>query len=634
VESTGNRDALGRAPQREITDHLRSSAKSSTSTEVEEDCLDGPETLASDTTSENPQVSQAVTEAQAGDLGPARQRLEAHLAQNPDCLVALNWLAAVLRTQNEHPTALAICARISQIAPHDPESQNNVGLCNLAAGHFEDAAGCFATAERLDPSNVNYVLNGAIAHRHRNCMVEAEKAFRRGVARFPNDPTLNAGLGELLFEQEDIKSSIPYLRVAVAFDPSCSRYKVALAQALTLSDDFDVAEALAREVVALDPGCSRAHAVIGSILQHRGDFEGAGLFLRRAIELEPELTGAYFEHVYGSRVTHEDEAMLAKMDEFLSAPELPDHDRLCLNYALGKAYDDLGDFATAIGYFEEANRVALKTRRKNREFHPGKMAKEIDERIDRFDDQFIAAHRRSGLEEITPVFIVGMMRSGSTLVEQVLSSHPLIEAGGELLFWPDNVLEIEGREGIDFEKARTLAEQYLGILEKIGPNAVRVTDKMTDNVLHIGILATLFPQARFICCRRHPVGACLSLFTTPFRYSQPYLHDKQDIASAYRQYARLMDHWKRVMPEDRFLEVWYKDLVTNTEAVSRRMIDFVGLDWDDACLRHEENPRIITTASKWQARQPVYDNSLERWHHYTPWIGPFTALLEELEEAA
>jgi hypothetical protein len=230
-----------------------------------------------------------------------------------------------------------------------------------------------------------------------------------------------------------------------------------------------------------------------------------------------------------------------------------------------------------------------------------------------------------------PVLIVGMPRSGSTLLEQILSSHPEIGSAGELFFWHPHGLEW-GRAGLRHlnpQHLGAIGDDYVRLLRASAPNALRVIDKNLLNFQWLGLIWQAFPNARFIHCRRHPVDTCLSIYFTLFMLPQDYMSDRGDLAFCYRQYERLMGHWRRVLPPDRFIEVDYQALVEDREREARRLIAFCGLDWDDACLKHEANRRPVRTASVWQARQPIYRSSLERWRRYEPWLGELRQLLPQ-----
>jgi hypothetical protein len=218
-------------------------------------------------------------------------------------------------------------------------------------------------------------------------------------------------------------------------------------------------------------------------------------------------------------------------------------------------------------------------------------------------------------------------------MEQILSSHPAVGAGGELRFWSERGQNaVDALNGtLDGHALERLARDYGELLRALAPDAVRVTDKMPSNFMLLGLIRLALPGARIIHCKRHPVDTCLSIYVTPYERSPDFAHNLETIVTYYREYERLMAHWWRVLSADRFLEVSYEDLVTNRERVTRDIIAFCGLDWNEACLRPEENARTVATPSLWQARQPVYRSSVARWRRYEPWLGPFRRLLTETE---
>jgi hypothetical protein len=229
--------------------------------------------------------------------------------------------------------------------------------------------------------------------------------------------------------------------------------------------------------------------------------------------------------------------------------------------------------------------------------------------------------------------IVGMPRSGTTLVEQIVSSHPEVAAGEELFFWSNRASSrgIAESTSLTLEAGRALASEYVSLLRRIRPSAARVTDKQPFNFQQLGLIHLLLPKARIIHCRRHPIDTCLSMYFTYFKGRIPFISDKADLAFAYRQYARIMEHWSRVLPADRFLEIDYEEFVMDRERVTRQLIAFSGLDWHEACLMPERNERAVNTASLWQARQPVFATSVARWRRYEPWLGALRQLIPAMQ---
>jgi hypothetical protein len=258
----------------------------------------------------------------------------------------------------------------------------------------------------------------------------------------------------------------------------------------------------------------------------------------------------------------------------------------------------------------------------------------IDRLIANFTPDFFAKHAASRPGDELPIVIVGMIRSGTTLVEQIISSHPAVGAGGELPFWGERAQNAMAAINGTLEHVLDgTAADYCGLLRALAPGAERVTDKMPINFMLLGLIRLALPRARIIHCRRHPVDTCLSIYLTPYQRSPEFAHNRETIVTFYREYERLMAHWRGVLSADRFLEVSYDELVMNRERVTREIIAFCGLDWDDACLWPEKNARNVATPSLWQTRQPVYRSSLARWRRYEPWLGQFSQLLTEADAA-
>jgi hypothetical protein len=232
-----------------------------------------------------------------------------------------------------------------------------------------------------------------------------------------------------------------------------------------------------------------------------------------------------------------------------------------------------------------------------------------------------------GAADETPVLVLGMPRSGTTLIERIVSSHPRVGGGGELTFWDQH-----GHGWVDAETSR-LAEaadrlrgEYLQVLRGVSVDALRVTDKMPFNFLWIGLIRLALPEAAILHCRRSPIDTALSIHTTHFGPGLYLPTGGPELVGYYRAYERIMAHWRRAIPGARFLEVDYEALTAEPEPAIRAMLEACGLDWDEACLHPERNRRRVATASKWQARQPIHRASVERWRRYAPWLGPLAAL--------
>jgi hypothetical protein len=279
-------------------------------------------------------------------------------------------------------------------------------------------------------------------------------------------------------------------------------------------------------------------------------------------------------------------------------------------------------------HYDAANALKGRLRRLDRVG----LAAEYDAIIARFRGETVSPPQGAPTnpDDDLPVFIFGMPRSGTTLVEQILSSHPAVAAGDELPFWNEHTSgdQASRLDALDAGALAQAAEAYRALLRGIGLRARRVTDKAPGNFERLGLLHLALSGARFIHCRRHPVDTCLSIYFESFGAVEGYASNRGDLAFAYRQYERLMEHWRGVLPPDRFTEVRYETLVADREAETRRLVEFCGLDWDDACLASERNARVVKTASMWQVRQPVYATSVDQWRRNESWLGDLRELLQ------
>ncbi|MGC2521931.1 MAG: sulfotransferase, partial [Stellaceae bacterium] len=469
----------------------------------------------------------------------------------------------------------------------------------------------------------------ALSLRRERLDLDAVAAYRRAVALAPSLVEALVGLADLLELGGDYEEAAQLWRRAAALAPDTAAACVYLARALMTEGDFAAAETELRAAAMLDPENDLVHKLLGDVLVRQGRFEEAVATFDHVLALNPRQVSAYFTMADAGKCTEADRPRLAHVLRALGNAALDHEDRLLLHFAAGKMLDDLGEYQTAMAHFDAANAI----RDRSAKFDAAAFAADIDRLLRRFTGDFYTANPAFAEDDETPLLIVGMPRSGTTLVEQILSRHPQIGGGGEQPFWIRRATAHGTLEAtyLQPDSGRALAREYLSVLRRIAPSAARVTDKLPFNVLCVGLIHLLLPNARIIQCRRHPVDTCLSIYFTHFQQTISFSSDKRALAAAYRQYARLMDHWRSVLPAARCLDVRYEELVSDREAVTRRLIAFAGLEWSDDCLSPERNPRPLATASLWQARQPVYASSVARWRHYEPWLGELRQLLDRAE---
>jgi tetratricopeptide (TPR) repeat protein len=504
-------------------------------------------------------------------------------------LQALSQAALVRWDSGRWADAIPIMMKIARLDPNSPQAHHDLGVMYACCGRLAEAAESLQMAVQLRPS------------------------FESALSYLAKVLELQGLQEEALFVCRKLER--------IAADPLVR--KLYAAKALVKEGKLEDAEMEFRRLLALDPGRSDVLLAMGQLLTDRGEFQEAERCLTAALEGAP----AAFQHLAGiKRMTELDRPLIDRMRAVVGRPDLIVSDRVAVHFGLGKAFDDLGDWSEAMRHYRQGNDLRAMSARLDR----GALVRYYDDLIAGFSNEGLANAVRSlgrpaRQGDNLPVFIVGMPRSGTTLTEQILSSHPAVAAGGELGFWTNGVAQW-GANSLQADKISTAAEDYLSLLRAVRPSAARVTDKSPWNFQLLWALRLAFPDARIIHCRRNPLDTCLSIYFTNFA-RQDFAWDLGDLAFQYRQYERLTDHWRSVLPRDRFIEVQYETLVADREAETRRLIAFIGLDWDDACLAPERNPRVVGNASSWQARQPVYKTSVERWRRYEPWLEELRELL-------
>jgi tetratricopeptide (TPR) repeat protein len=521
--------------------------------------------------------------------------------------------------------ATAALRRATDHAPRDAGSHHLLGRALLRAGDLGGAVDSLRLAIALKDDFAAAHLDLALALAATGRDREARAMCGRAIELAPEMAEGHRLLSELLEAAGASYEAAEYSRRAAALGEDSVSGRLDFVKAAALENNLAAAERHLREAIARHPNSHELHKALGDVLAKRGRFEEAIEACDRALVLNPLYAPAHLTAVQVRKCGEADRPRLTRMRSALREPSLDDEGRLFLHFAIGKLLDDIGQYREALRHFDLGNSI----RHRYARFDRAGLADVIDRLIARYTAAFFEANREIGLADEAPLFIVGMPRSGTTLVEQIVSSHPSIAAGEELFFWSNRAASRGVAEATALTPAagRELAAEYISLLSRIGPSASRVTDKQTFNFQQLGLIHLLLPKSRIIHCRRHPIDTCLSMYFTLFKGRMPFISDKGDLAFAYQQYSRITQHWRSVLPADCFLEVDYEKLVADREAVTRRLIDFCGLDWHDSCLRPERNERPVTTASLWQARQPVFTTSVARWQRYAPWLGELRSLL-------
>jgi Flp pilus assembly protein TadD len=551
---------------------------------------------------------------------------ESRVRAEPTSLQALGSLASAYWKTGRFQEATSVCERLVAISPGNAAVWNGLGLANLALGNIQIAVEKLSEAVRLQPNSAEFLHNLAGSLERAGKLKRAVTAYEAALEIQPNSISCLYNLAELRFR---IANAETYRDMLRRLRGSKHQEELQHGDAQdSLGLQVSQAKHLVLQLLEITPSHARGHLLLGSILQHEGDHPAAREEFRIAIQLDSSLASAYRQLADISKFTKEDLPLVQHIQRMTQETRYALQDRVFLFGALAKAANDLGDYAGALAYADEGHRAS--SAQLVDSFDRGELQEQIDELISFFDTEFFERYLELKCVSEVPIFVVGMPRSGTTLTEQILASHPDVSGAGELPYWPDLATRAYDAHSRIYrqERAKRLGRLYLDALTRIGPKRERIVDKNPFNSAHIGLLHALYPKARFINCRRHPVDNCLSLYFANFRYAPSYVHERSNLVFAYREHVRLMAHWKDVIPPDRFLEISYEDIVLRQEATTRNLIQFCGLEWDNRCLYPDQHERIVMTASQWQVRQPVYLTSVDRWKKYQNSLGEFAQLLE------
>jgi Flp pilus assembly protein TadD len=486
----------------------------------------------------------------------------------------------------------------------------------------------------------------------------------------PDDPDAVAHLGEALREQGRLEQAAVFLRHAVCLRPDRAEAHHHLGQTLAEQGRPEEAEAAYREALRLRPDSVAALSSLGALLEEmnrpdegrplveralalgpdqyqalvhdgtslvtQGRFAEAEAAFLRALAVRPDGAAAWFYLARDAGHAFRDDEV-ARLRALLDRDGLPLRDRINLHFALARVLDRAGACDEAFAHCDRGNAVKRELLLlQNNAYRPDEHTRFVDRLIAVFGPAFFERVRGFGDDSDLPVFVVGMPRSGTSLVEQILASHPAVHGAGELRHVQQLAAGLPAElgapepypdclAGLSREAARRLAGRHLEAMRRLGGGRARVVDKMPMNFHHLGLIAALLPRARVLHCRRDPRDSCWSCYFQNFR-EVPFACDLRALGGYYRQYERLMDHWRRTRPLP-ILDVQYEELVEAPERLSREMVAFCGLPWNPGCLEHHRTRRPVRTASNRQVRQPIYKTAVGYWRNYAAHLGP---LLEAL----
>ncbi|HUL45529.1 MAG TPA: sulfotransferase [Steroidobacteraceae bacterium] len=545
-------------------------------------------------------------------------------------------VAARLYGAGQYRDALKAASAGLRLHPGDAGLWNVGAAAAFALGLVEDAERFWKAAIANEPDFAEAYYNLGVLSSERRNFETAVALYTRAVTLAPRYVAALNNLGNALKELDRLSEAEAALRRAVTLEPTRAEACNNLAQVLLKLERFDEARPWLDRALSLNPQLAEALLTRGRLHLEAGEQAPAIKCFEAAIAVRPDYGAAYESRAAASRAEPGAPWISGLESLWSRRAQLEPHTASTLNFAMGKTREDLGEYDAAFAAYAEANRLRYARQ-------PFDEAAE-----DRWLGASIAAFPREAYAEAQalpadvdrlPVFVVGMPRSGTTLVEQVLASHPEVFGAGELGVLRDLV----AREPLVLPpsadrpawraRLRILGQRYCASVWGSGVTQRCVIDKMPGNYRYLGFLALMLPEARIISVRRDPLDTCFSCYATSFADGHEYTHDLAVLARQYLRYQRLMGHWAAVLPPGRVLEVSYEALVADLEGEARRMLAFLGLPWSEQCLKFHRTARAVRTASVVQVRQPLYTRSIARWKRFERHLAPLQELLAPLAAA-
>lgn len=567
----------------------------------------------------------------------AATQYEAALKLRPQYADAMANLGNALTRLGRTDEAIALCRSALAINPRLAKALVNLGNALQEQGHLGDAENMFQQATEIDDKNALAFLNLGQVAQARERFPTAVAAYEKAIETDPKSSTLSR-LAHSLIGAHRSGDAEALLRNALKDRPEDAELLTVLGVALTDLNKVEDGLAAFRDAIRVDPGLSDAHSYLGTALAEAGRIDEAAVSFRMAIGANANNAMAHhFLALVRKFRDHDDDVKLLETAE--ARTDLNNAQRMLVDFGLAKVYDDLGEIDGAFKHMARGNDL----RRQSLAFSIEDEARNFEKVRRVFNQTYIDCFNGAGVSGVSLIFIIGMPRSGTTLVEQILASHPMVHGAGELM---DLAISIHKKMAIAkedrFEEVFSRAtagglaatgQAYLDAVRAKAPDAKVITDKMPANFLYAGLIPLILPGAKIVHCRRNPVDTCFSIFSRLFSTGQHFGYDQRELGLYYRLYRDLMVHWQTVMP-GQIHECAYEDLVDSPESEIRRLLDHCGLDWSDACLDFHTTKRTVKTASVTQVRKPIYKDSVQAWRRYERHLQPLLDALGDTVDPA
>ncbi len=579
-------------------------------------------------------MSQAVDFQKRGDFNAAENLYRRILTLMPAQADALHYLGLLKHQTGKGAEGIALMKKSLEIG-----MPNSGYLCNLAnalkqQGRLDDAITCFRKTLELSPNYAAAWCGLGDAYALKQMPFKACEYFRQADRIDPGNPEVGVSFARALYNTGELTEAVEVCKRHL--QTSADDIELIHFLVICLSESGKTKEALQqlRGALARNPLSAILQHAMGVNMAELGNFDEAREYCNYALSLDPLYYQAYIM-LTSIRTAAKDDPMEQQLEEKVRAldPEETPRGVVALHFSLGKILQDQGRYETAFTHYLEGNKIM----RKLAPYDSVLMTQYFDSIMKHLDVSFLDKCCACANKDDTPIFIMGMPRSGTSLVEQILAAHPEVTAGGELPYLSQSVhQQIETATGsskgemiraLNETQLSAIADRYLGKLAEFHPDARHVTDKLPGNFILTGLIRSLFPKARIIHCQRDPLDTCVSCFTTLFEHGQEFSHDLAETGEYYQLYRRMIGHWRELLGSEAMLTIQYEDLITDIESGTHTLLDFCGLEWDPRCLNFNQFKHPVKTASLYQVRQRAYTGSIGRWKNYKGHLEPLRKIL-------
>jgi len=584
-------------------------------------------------------IKSAIENYQAGNLQQAINICKKIIKKHPININAVNLLGIISYQQKDYDSAIKYSKKLINLDPQNAQAYYILGHSLQEKGDVEEAILHYQKSLSINPNFADAYYNLGTIFQDKKRYDESISYYQKALQLNPSDIDACYNLALELQEINQLNEALIYYQKTLLLNPNLADAYNNIGIILQEKEQLNEALSCSQKAIQLNPNCFEAYNNMGNVYIVQGKLNQGISCFKKALQLNPNYTEALLNLVRNPRLSYDETKELLALLKELIKRDISENVSIEAYFAMGKLCDTLKMFEESFGYYRFANVL----KRAQVKFNINSNVDYFSRIKKTFSADFVENRKSWGRNPEMPIFIFGMPRSGTTLVEQIIASHPDVHGGGELQFFNQmdqkllSTLKVNERypeclNFIDDQGAYTIAELYIKeTRELVGPSKdyTRITDKNPFNFYHLGLISLLFPKASFIHCQRHPLDTCISVYFQNFKAGNYFAYNLSELGQFYLEYLKLMNHWRKILPI-RIFELKYEDIVQQQEEVSQKLLEFCGLEWNSACLNFYKKDGPVFTASTWQVRQPIYTTSCGRWQNYDQFLDPLKELLTDL----